>query len=491
MKISITRRLFLAIILAAGMAMISMVLIMQWSMRRGFMRYINTMEKTGISRLARSLEDGYSHESCWEFVLRAPTVWPQLIIASIPGGDLPPPPVDSRPGFPPGPPFGPPPNPEMGEGAPPRPLPPHLPHHLDQRLFLLDADKKVLISQVAIPAHSETTPLLHQKKIIGYLGLLPREKPSEPQQERFLKEQSLAFVLVAGVVLLLATGLSLLLSKRLVRPLQDLAGATHLLAAGRFSTRVEVVSADELGQLAEHFNTLAITLEKNEQARRQWVADISHELRTPVAILRGEIEALQDGIRQPNPDSLRSLHGEVLRLAHLVEDLYQLAMSDLGALTYQKENLDIIGLLKETIAIHNTKFSDKGVTLTSALPSENTVEIFGDTGRLRQLFANLLDNSLKYTNTGGELHIGTTCHARIVTIDFQDSAPGVAEMDMERVFERLYRVEISRNRETGGAGLGLAICRNIVEAHQGKISAKSSPLGGLWVQVELPRTRLQ
>ena len=230
--------------------------------------------------------------------------------------------------------------------------------------------------------------------------MVPRKEVSEPHQARFIKEQSLAFAMVAGVVLLLATGLSLLLSKRLVRPLRGLAEATRQLAAGKFATRVDVVSADELGQLADNFNTLAMTLEKNEQARQQWVADISHELRTPVAILRGEIEALQDGIRQPDADSLRSLHGEVLRITRLVDDLYQLTMSDLGALTYQKEKLDIIGLLKETVASHDTKFSDKGITLTSTLPRENTVEILGDAERLRQLFANLLANSLNQRTKG-------------------------------------------------------------------------------------------
>lgn len=479
MKISITHRLFLAIILAAGMAVISLVLIMQLSMRQGFMRYINTMEKTGISRLAASLQEGYRPESGWEFVLHNPALWHRLVIASMPlGGPPPPPRVPADP------------SPKLEiEGPPSRPLPPHLPPHFVHRLFLLDADRKVLISRIEVPVGSEATPLLHQGKIVGYVGMVPREEMSEPHQARFIKEQSLAFAMVAGVVLLLATGLSLLLSKRLVRPLRGLAEATRQLAAGKFATRVEVVSADELGQLADNFNTLAMTLEKNEQARQQWVADISHELRTPVAILRGEIEALQDGIRQPDSDSLRSLHGEVLRLTRLVDDLYQLTMSDLGALTYQKEKLDIIGLLKKTVASHDTKFSDKRITLTSTLPPENTVEILGDAERLYQLFANLLDNSLKYTNAGGELHIGTTCHERTVTIDFQDSAPGVAGADIGRLFERLYRVEASRNRATGGAGLGLAICRNIVEAHQGKISAQSSPLGGLWVQVELPRTK--
>ncbi|MHB1184102.1 MAG: ATP-binding protein [Desulfobulbia bacterium] len=482
MKISITHRLFLAIILAAGLAVLSMVLIMQWSVRQGFLRYLNTMEKAGISRLAGSLEEGYRPESGWHFVLRDPALLYRLVIASMPEGGPPPPEAQT------GPPPGFPPEPGLGGGPPPRPFPPHLAQHFDQRLFLLDANRKVLISRVEVPAHSAATPLRHQGKIVGYLGLLPGKKLSDPHQEQFLREQSFVFAMVTGIVLLLAAGLSLLLSKRLVRPLRTLAAATHQLAVGRFSTRVKVVSADELGQLADNFNTLAMTLEKNEQARQQWVADISHELRTPVAILRGEIEALQDGIRQPDSDSLRSLHGEVLRLTRLVDDLYQLTMSDLGALTYQKEKLDIIGLLKETAASHDTKFSDKGITLTSTLPTEK-VEILGDAERLRQLFANLLANSLKYTNAGGELRLGMTCHAHNVIIDFQDSAPGVAGTDMDRLFERLYRVEASRNRATGGAGLGLAICRNIVEAHQGKISAQSSPLGGLWVQIELPRTK--
>jgi two-component system sensor histidine kinase BaeS len=315
---------------------------------------------------------------------------------------------------------------------------------------------------------------------------LPRKELSEPHQEHFLKEQRLAFAMVAGIVLLLATGLSLLLSKRLVRPLRGLAEATRQLTAGKFTTRVGVASVDELGQLAANFNTLAATLGKNEQARRQWVADISHELRTPVAILRGEIEALQDGIRQPDSNSLHSLHGEVLRLTRLVDDLYQLAMSDMGALTYRKEKLDPARLLKETIAAHEAKFSGKGITIDVAVPPENTLALFGDAERLRQLFANLLDNTLKYTDTGGKLRIGMTCHNHTTTFDFQDSAPGVATADMDRLFERLYRVECSRNRRTGGAGLGLAICRNIVEAHQGKISVHSSPLGGLWVQIKLP-----
>lgn len=461
--------------MAAAMAAISMVVVMHWSVRRGFLRYVNAMEKAGVSRLASSLEEGYRPEGGWGFVVHDPARWHQLILAAIPpGGPLPQPSGTPPPPKPNG----------AGQGPPPGP-PPHMVRSLDQRLFLLDAERRVLIGH-AVPAGSAFTPLFHRGQVVGYLGLLPRQELSGPPQERFLREQRLAFALVAGIIILLATGLSLLLSRRLVRPLRGLAAATHQLAAGRFATRVAVISQDELGQLAGNFNTLAMTLERNEQARRQWVADISHELRTPVAILRGEIEALVDGIRQPDPPSLASLHSEVLRLARLVDDLYQLAMSDLGALTYRKEYLDPVRLLKEMVTTRRAEFAAKGIAMHAELPPEQTVALFGDGERLSQLFANLFTNALKYTEAPGVLRITMGRHAGRVVIDFVDSSPGVVEADLARLFERLYRVDGSRSRATGGAGLGLAICRNIVEAHQGKISARPSPMGGLWVRVELP-----
>ncbi|HEY6009101.1 MAG TPA: ATP-binding protein, partial [Geobacteraceae bacterium] len=243
---------------------------------------------------------------------------------------------------------------------------------------------------------------------------------------------------------------------------------------------------DELGRLAEDFNSLAMTLEQNEKARRQWVADISHELRTPLAVLRGEIEALQDGVRQANPETIHSLHGEVLRLGRLVDDLYQLSLSDVGALTYRKEELDLTELLDEALAAFGPEFTQKGITLTAHIPRDGRAVVFGDPARLHQLFANLLDNALKYTDSGGELIIRLVCDEARARLDFQDTAPGVSPYDLERLFDRLYRVEASRNRAAGGAGLGLAICRNIVEAHAGTITAQPSPLGGVRIILTLP-----
>jgi len=478
MKIGVTHKLFLAILAAAGLAVVSSALIMQWSLGRGFLKYVNSVEKTGLSRLAGKLEENYRNEQGWEKLRLNPQRWRQLVMASLPIEG--PPPPDGVQDEPP---------PEPAGGVKERRhglLPPHLARHFDQRLFLLDRDGKVLISQVEVPVGSEATPLRYQGQIAGYLGLLPRTKISDAPQQRFLKEQRLAFVLVAGVVVLLAAGLSLLLARRLVRPLRKLTEATHQLAAGGFSVRVTGGSNDELGQFANDFNALALALEKNEQARRQWVADISHELRTPLAILRGEIEALQDGIRQPTQDAIHSLHVETVRLGRLVDDLYQLSISDVGALTYRKDELDLAALLTETVAAHRPEFTAKGLMLEEELPKEAVADLFGDSERLRQLFGNLLDNALNYTDAGGRLLVSLQYDDGNAIIDFQDTAPGVSESEMGRLFERLYRVESSRSRASGGAGLGLAICRNIVEAHGGSISAHQSQFGGVWIRMILP-----
>jgi two-component system sensor histidine kinase BaeS len=365
-------------------------------------------------------------------------------------------------------------------------MPPRISHNFDQRLYLLDSSKNILIKNAKVTVDTTVTPLLYQGRVVGYLGLLPYQIISDAPQQRFLREQKLALALTAGVVVLLASALSLLLARRLVKPIQELTHATHQLAAGSFAVRVSAAAHDELGQLARDFNALALALEQGELTRRQWVADISHELRTPLAILRGEIEALQDGIRQPTTDKINSLHSEVMHLVRLVDDLYQLSLSDVGALTYRKSELDLASVLKEKVMPFRSDFLSKNISLELKIPENGGVSFFGDSERLHQLFSNLLDNSLKYTDSGGRLQVALYVENSKVTIDFIDSTPNVPEAELDRLFERLYRVESSRNRLTGGAGLGLAICRNIVTAHNGNITAQASPMGGLWIRIELP-----
>jgi len=270
-----------------------------------------------------------------------------------------------------------------------------------------------------------------------------------------------------------------------LKPVKDVAQGAHALTRGRFDIRLEPHSKDELGQLAMDFNALAEALQRNELLRRQGMADISHELRTPLALLRGEIEAMQDGIRPFDQFQLGKLHGSIMQLNRLVDDLYELALTDAGALSYRKESLNLAAILQLCADSAQHRINQSSLTLHQDIPEQLTV--FGDARRLRQVVDNLLKNSRRYTDPGGEIQISAWQTNRYVHFKIEDSAPGVDEEMQSRLFDRFYRTEGSRNRAVGGAGLGLAICRNIVDAHQGKILAKSSPLGGLQIVVTLPR----
>jgi two-component system sensor histidine kinase BaeS len=456
----ITYRLFFALLGATVAVVLCMSLLLQWSMDRGFLRYVNTLDQTRLENLAAELERAYAEQGSWEFLRADPGSW----LRRATGRDWP------------------------GEkSAGPRPTggDTHRPPPRSSRLVILDADRQPLFGSGPEVGKAALRPLRVGGEVVGYLGIRKRERLTDIHELQFVQQQKLAMVVVAAVILLVSAGLSLPLANRLLRPVRSLAAATHSLTAGRYGTRVPVDSSDELGKLARDFNALALTLEKNEQTRRQWLADISHELRTPLAVLRGEIEAIEDGVRQPTPEAVRSLHAEVLHLGRLVDDLHQLALSDLGALTYRKEPVDIGGVLAGVVETFRPDAVRKGLALDVDLPRREA-PVFADRERLRQLFANLLDNALKYTDAGGRVEVRLECGEREAVVNVLDSAPGVPEAALGKLFERFYRFESSRSRKTGGAGLGLAICRNIVEAHEGVLTARPSPLGGVWLEVRLP-----
>jgi two-component system, OmpR family, sensor histidine kinase BaeS len=492
MKIKIKYKLLVAMLAATGAVVICMFLIMQWSIGRGFLAYVNTIEKERFERLVEALEQSYGTRGGWQFLSDDPSAWFRVVSSTLPreGGEQ-----DrgerrgARRGL--GPELRP--GPALPARRPPRFLsltgeqpPPHTPHRFESRVLLLDADHKRLAGPPATTQRIVFKNIVSDGHVVGYLGMLPRLRLTDTHQLLFVEQQKLAMAMIAGVMLLVSAALSLPMANRLVLPIRRLAASMHRLASGEFDTRVAVGPLDELGQLARDFNTLALSLEKNETARRQWVADISHELRTPLSILRGEIEAIQDGVRQAGPDSMGSLHSEVMRLSRLVDDLYQLSLFDVGALTYRKADLDLRALLGDALAAFGPEFAQKGIALKAELSSGGDCTIFADPGRLHQLFDNLLDNALKYTDSGGELLVRLERRGECAIVELADSAPGVPPEELERLFDRLYRVESSRNRALGGAGLGLSICKNIVEAHEGSISALPSPLGGVLISMKLP-----
>ena len=469
MKIGITYRLFLSILAATCLAILSLFLIMRWNIDKGFYQYLKTLDQSRLEQMAGNLEEAYREHGNWDFLRNNP----RFEIANLNARS-----DDAAAGI----------SDKSEDNKEMRSLPQGQRSGRRSRwpFIVLDSDRKPVFGTTEEAAGVDFRPVIDNGITVGYVGLIPPKQFLNQHQLRFLRQQKSALILAAGGLVLAVMIFSFPLAERLVRPIRAMTAATGDLASGKYAIRVPVGSSDELGQLARDFNTLALTLEKNEKARRQWIADISHELRTPVTVLRGELEAILDGIRTITPEAVQSFHAEAMRLNRLVDDLYQLSLSDIGALTYRKENLDLAAALRDSIESYRTEFSRKGIMVTENFPRELVLMVLADRERLDQLFTNVLDNSLKYTDRGGGLVIGLTVTQGRLTIEFQDSAPGVPEAELDRLFDRLYRVEGSRNRTSGGAGLGLAICKNIVEAHDGTISAHPSSLGGLLIRITLP-----
>jgi two-component system sensor histidine kinase BaeS len=460
MKISITYRLILSILTATGLAILTLFLIMQWSINRGFIQYLGKMGQARLEQVIVELGRVYEEKKSWDFLKTSPPQWDLREIRT----------ASER---------------EAGRPA----APSSDVHHSNGPLVILDANKKTVFGSYPRDEDVNFLPISANGKVVGYAGLLSLKHFLHPVQVHFLSQQKLTLAFAAAGMVLVVVLISLPLARRLVKPVRAMAQATHDISLGKYTTRIALTSSDELGQLARDFNNMALILEKHEKDRRQWIADISHELRTPIAVLRGEIEALLDGIRSVTPETIRSFHAEVLRLNRLVEDLYQLSLSDIGALTFRKEDIDLVEALRESLESYKAEFTRKGIALTNDVPEDKEVTVFADRERLNQLFANLFENSLRYTTSGGSLAVGLAQSEEQVIVELQDSAPGVPAKDLNRLFERLYRVEGSRSRTSGGAGLGLAICKNIVEAHEGTISAHQSQLGGLLIRITLPISR--
>lgn len=473
MKLNVTYRVFLAILAANAIIVLCMFLIMQWSMDRGFLKYVNQLEQNRMGRLVDKLGRSFTVSGTWDFLKNDPDAISRLLSETYAEDPT------QSPSFP-----------VAGDAkrellVQPEPSARRRYYRLERRIVLLDANRGPVFGSSSPEDIAIFKPVVVKGKTVGYMGLLPNKFLSEIHQLRFVKEQKLVFALIALAMLIVAAVISLPLARRLVRPLKKLAAATSHLSAGRYDVRVPIDSDDEFGHLSRDFNALALSLDKNEQARRQFVADISHELRTPLAILGGEIEAIQDGIQDLSYESITSLQVELFRLNRLVDDLYQLAISDVGALAYRKSDVNLNDALCEAVDRARPKLAERSLTLSVHLP-EAPVFVFADAERLAQLFDNLLGNSQKYTDPGGTIDIALESAGGRVIVDIKDSCPGVTEEERRQLFDRLYRVEGSRNRTSGGAGLGLAICRNIVEAHEGSIEALQSPFGGIWMRTTLP-----
>jgi signal transduction histidine kinase len=286
------------------------------------------------------------------------------------------------------------------------------------------------------------------------------------------------------VALLLAFLLSYLLTRRVLRPLSQMIDASRQIASGNFAARVDVDPGDEIGELGIAFNRMGDSLEQLERLRKTMVADVAHELRTPLTNLRGYLEGLSDGVIPPDKQTLDMLQQENLRLVSLVEDLSQLAKADAARAYLERQKVDLQECIREILTLYRMNFEEKGISVSTRFAEPVTVQ--ADRDKLLQAVRNLVENCWKYTPAEGSVTILCTPAANSVRTDFINSGAGIPEKDIPFIFERFFRAEPSRSRDAGGAGIGLAIVKQLIEAHGGQVGAESAP-GETRIWFELPK----
>jgi two-component system sensor histidine kinase BaeS len=455
MKLGVTAQLFAAVLASCAIVLLMYGIATEIGFQRGFLGYLNEQGRDRMEVVLPRLESAYREHGDWTFMRGELQGWFAF---------LPPEPDPARKGS------GPPVSDQTGA---------------TNRFALLGPDFKVIVGHPLAGEDSIRKPVVVDGATVGWLAMVPFEKALGANDLRFAHEQRRMWGLVGALSVAVAALLAGLVSRTLLRRMHDLKDATDRMVIGQFATRVRDDARDELGELARDFNRMAAALEHNEGMRRNFMADISHELRTPLAVIRAEVEAIQDGIRPLAATSLEPVERHVRRLEKLVDDLHTLAVTDVGALSYERHPLDLATLLDATLTPLRARLTDAGLRLRLCV-APGPLRINGDERRLDQLFSNLLENSLRYTDLGGSVEINCTREGAQFVVVFDDSAPTVHPDKLPRLFERFYRADQGDPGTNRGSGLGLAICRNIVEAHGGTIQATMSWLGGLRVTIVLP-----
>jgi two-component system sensor histidine kinase BaeS len=461
--------------------------------------YVNTKEVQALKPITATLAKEYSKKNNWLTMKEQDAKFLRMIRNQLhdsefsPTRRMPPPdrPGPGRPGSRKQPPerdsvdFNRPTKKEMFERRPP-------PHELEpegQAFYaLLDSNKNVIVGKYLDHQEYTHTPIMLKNTLVGHLAISKRNQLTQGYEIDFIEKQQTYLWIIALVAMCFVALATLPLSRHLVEPIRLISRKMHKLTQGDYQQSIPIKRQDELGQVARDFNELALTLAENETARKRWLANISHELRTPVAILRGELEAMLDEVRPLSKENISSATEEVKHLQRLIDDLNLLTSADIGGMSYRKQAEDLTQILLSEEHKYRTYLANTGIKFILDIPKQE-IDVYVDKTRLHQLFENVINNCIKYSSATEfkiSLDVAKSNNEPMVILTFEDNGIGVEDSHLEHLFEHLYRVDESRNRKTGGAGLGLSICRLIVTAHQCEIYAELSSSGGLSIIVKLP-----
>ncbi len=458
-----TRRLLLAFALVVLITIISLVIVVRLSTAQTVRTFMFRGGAEGVEELVDDLEDHYNVSGSWrgsEQIIRG--------FGAEHGG----------PGM------------GMGPGRGQNAV-----EMMGQHVRLVDRDGNVVLDNQDRHAggHIEegeleyAIPLEVGGQEVGYLladgGMLFTSENERALLTRLNGAAFTAAVIAGGVSLILA----LLLSYSLVRPVRDLTKAASQMAQGDLSQRVRVRGDKSLATLGKAFNRMAASLQQAGERRRALTADIAHELRTPLAVQRAHLEALQDGIYDLTSENLLPIEEQNRALTRLVEDLRTLALADGGQLTLERTSTDIAALLERSISRFDPQAGSHGVEIHLS-PMEMPAFVDIDPQRVEQILNNLLNNALRYTPEGGQICVQCTVDSgQSLLVTVRDTGPGIPEKSLPHIFERFYKADRSRTSAEGGStGLGLSIAQKLAQAHGGDITAENQPEGGAVFTLRIP-----
>lgn len=317
-------------------------------------------------------------------------------------------------------------------------------------------------------------------------GLIPSRYFAGLELEEGYLHRSRRSLLLAGLTAgVAAILLSFFLIRQLTGPLRKLDRASRRVAAGKFDERVDILSSDEIGRLASSFNEMASSLETAEQMKKRLIADISHELRTPITAVRTTLESLRDGLMEPTQATLSALHDKILLTTRLIQDLHQLALADSGRLSIHPRPCSIKDIFETILGTIGVQMEDEDISLVREIEG-NLPMIEADAQRIEQVLLNLLANAIRHTPAEGSILVRAEQVNRDIQVSICDSGSGLSDLDLRHVFDRFYRADKARTSDDTGAGLGLSIAKALIDAHGGHIWAENMPDSGACFAFTLP-----